>query len=264
VSAQLNKKDVFVLAKIADEISAISMWTSAVVSLLLMLLPSILNQFTSGEILVQKLRSTGDFLLCLLSLCYTVTSVLGSHLLFKCNSERRKAFIDNAFGTKLATDKIDGYFTNDNIPAGAMKMSINTFENAFFTYSISHKMQAPLWIKSIVIAVLILAAIVFADKLLVVTVIQMALPVWVISKAIKHSIFTSRCFVIYENFRSLFQIHALGASNFDSIFPLALKNTLEYESLLAWGEMILDSNIYNEMNAGLSVKWEEIKRELSV
>jgi len=43
-----------------------------------------------------------------------------------------------------------------------------------------------------------------------------------------------------------------------------IRDILEYEATIAWGNILLDEGTYNKMNASLSNEWKNLKNEYSI
>ena len=71
-------------------------------------------------------------------------------------TERQKGLLDNSLGTKLLIGNTEGYYDNDNVPIGAKKLLVNTFENCFFTYSIMKKMLPQIATYNIILFIVLL------------------------------------------------------------------------------------------------------------
>lgn len=135
---------------------------------------------------------------------------------------------------------------------------------AFFSYKIASKAQCILWLKSALFAVLfIICAVIGYDKGIVI-IIQLSLPIFVISQAIKHQRFVSRLKKIYENYRSVFDTLRNKKSISQNDYAKIAKEVLEYEGTISWANILLDEKIYNKMNEVLSKEWELIKQEYKV
>ena len=121
-----------------------------------------------------------------------------------------------------------------------------------------------LWLKSAFFAVLfIICAVIGYDKGIVI-IIQLSLPIFVISQTIKHQRFVSRLKKIYENYRSVFDTLCNKKSISQNDYAKIVKEVLEYEGTISWANILLDEKIYNKMNEVLSKEWERIKQEYKV
>jgi hypothetical protein len=65
---------------------------------------------------------------------------------------------------------------------------------------------------------------------------------------------------VFEKYRSLFN-NLKGKNEKEQYNTEIIRNILEYEATISWGNILLDEKIYNEMNASLSDKWEALKKE---
>jgi len=200
---------------------------------------------------------------CFFIVAFAVLSFISETIFYQASIQRREDFIDNSFETTLAENRSQEYYTNDNIASGIYKMAVNGFENSLFTYNIAKKMTAPLWLKNILFAVLILSFSIFGYSSAFTLLIQLTLPILLLQQAIKHTLFVYRIKRVFENNRRLFN-DLKNLNDSKQKRPEIILNVLDYETTLTYGAILLNSKIYNEMNPSLSITWNEIKQEYNI
>lgn len=192
---------------------------------------------------------------------YAILTFITEYVLLGASSYKRQDFIDNSFNTSYSEEKTESYFSNDNLEFGILKMGINCFENTLFTYHISKKMLIHILIKNSIISTIFLAITLSGNRSLVVMFLQLALPFLLLSKAFKHFLFVNKIERIYENFRKMFNNFSKDSK---TVVPEILLNVIEYESILSWANILLDTKIYDNLNKDLSIKWNNLKKEYNL
>jgi len=249
-------KGSFEQAKAFNNYAEIILWISTI----LLTFAFVINICIPSWILVSNLISNIN---CFFILSYAILTFISEIIFYNSSIQRREDFIDNSFKTTIAENRSVEYYTNENISSGIYKMAVNGFENTLFTYSIANKMTKKLWLKNIVFAILILVFAVFGYNNAFVLLIQLTLPILLVQKAIKHTLFVYRIKRVFENYRRLFN-DLKNVSNSKQKRPEIILNVIDYETTLTYGAILLDSKLYNKMNPALSKKWIELKKEYDI
>ena len=189
------------------------------------------------------------------SIVYFLTECCQSFIFYKAESFRNLDFIDNSFNTKFSQKNSSGYYTNDDMEAGIIKMGINNFENTFFTKSITAKMLNNELKKLIVVICIIIGCVLTSPKATIV-ISQMALPFAIIQQAIKLYFYHFKVEGIFLNYKEIF-----SKTNQNDIVPNIVKNVINYEKIISWAGIPIDSKIFEKLNDKLSQDWIDIKCE---
>lgn len=228
-------------------ISTSMLYSSAIISLVML----ILNFFKIAGV---ELTDFLNKVLAFLSIVYFLTDFCQSCIFHKAESLRNLDFIDNSFNTKFAQKNSIGYYSNDEIGTGIVKMGINNFENTFFTKSVTAKMfNKQLWNFILVVLVILVCVLTSTESLVVIS--QLALPFTIILHTLKLYIFHTKVSAIFYNYKEIF-----SKSNQDDLAPNIIKNVINYEKILSWAGIPVDSKIFNKMNTDLSQQWDDIKK----
>ncbi len=238
-------------AKLYDKYANYVLWLSTLLIIIAFLLKVFYPDLSYISNIINKVN-------CLFIVAYAVLNFITDYIFYKASYHKRLDFIDNSFNTSYSEENSSEYYSNDNIENGIYKLAVNSFENSLFTYSISKKMLIKIWIKNTLIALVFLILAIFGYENTFVLLLQLTLPILLLSKAIKLTIFVNRINQVYENYRKLFQNLKNNSDN-ELANPEILINVIEYESTLSWGSVLLDSKIYYSLNDELSKVWEEIK-----
>jgi hypothetical protein len=215
----------------------------------------------------QAITHGTNFVYFWLILVYAALDFSISYYLFpEAESVRRCDYFQNSFGNKFIDNPSIGYFTNETLPTGIYKMGVNLFENAYFTTSIAREMLKIGILKSIFFAT-IFAYFSYEGfsrtEKFSIPFLQAFLSLTIIGGVLKLLLFYFRNKGILSNVRELF-----SSLNFkekpSEYFGYCIKYYADYDSNLAWGGILLDSEIYKRINPILSTKWEKIKTDLNI
>lgn len=178
---------------------------------------------------------------------------------------RRIGFIDNSLGARFLSQPTKNYFTNDVIKPGLYKMSVNCYENCYFTYNIAKEMTPSVVAKSAFFSVVFLttAYVGLRGNILALPILQILLSTLFITELIHHLNFVSRLKMLLERFGTHFNdtVKSKTKRN-DPQHPILL--LLEYETTLAFNTAPLSNKIYRKLNVKLSAEWEEIKKRYEI
>jgi hypothetical protein len=199
---------------------------------------------------------------CLTIVLFSIVEFVVDYILFGAEKHRREDLVDNSFASLIAENRTDGYYTNDNLESGLYKMGVNNFESCFFSYNIAKKELPLLWIKSVCLAIVFIFIAVCGYDEWLIFIIQLSIPVVLLQQAIKHTLFVSRLHSVLSRYRSLF--NSLKNNRNKNCNSEIIRDILEYEAILSWGNILLDDKTYNKMNASLSDEWQGIKEQYSI
>ena len=233
----------------ADLAAKLLMWISAVLML--------------AEMFTQKLQyATATYYVvavnCFVLVIFQIASFSRELLQFKAEMQKRLDLFDNSFGTKLSETHSDGYYSNDDVTPGYLKLAVNNFESVFFTHRI---MKADLFCivaKAIIICALFVFVAILGLQNIFVILIQITLPITILVESIRYAVTEYRIEGIYLEYRKLFEKK-------DSIRDADILNQLvNYTATLTAGSVLLSNKTYNRLNVSLSKEWEEIKKEFEI
>ncbi len=200
---------------------------------------------------------------CLSIIAYVIVDWLFQWNNIKGNIQKRLNFVDNSFETNFSGTKLKDYFSNDNLKAGIYKLAVNSYENCLFTFEISRRMQKKNWIfTTFILAIFVLSAC-YGEQYIIFILIQLSLPVLLIQKSIRLSIFVFHVETILKNFQSLFS-GLLTGDEIEKKSGEILRNIIDYEAIISWGSIPLDSKIYDTINPELSSYWENCKKDYKI
>lgn len=200
-----------------------------------------------------------NVLLSIIAVIYFVVTLILNHLFYKAENNRYTDFIDNSLGTKLLEKNSINYFTNHSIEFGIKKLGVNCFESSYFSKRISSKMLPKLIFQTSLVLILFLISSFYLSKNHFAIILQIALPISIITELIKIIYFNSYVTEVFENFKKIF-----SCIDHKNVENQILINVLNYEKTLSYFCVNLDSKIYSEMNGKLSKDWFEIKERYEI
>jgi hypothetical protein len=244
------------LVKIIDKYASIILYISTGIVLLAFITKSISDSLKDIVDYILKLN-------CILIIAYLISGLIKDYLLFNARKKKRLDLIDNALGTSLTTEHSLGYFSNENIEPGIYKLAVNGFENTLFSLNISKAMLPKMILQNAAVLFVFLASVIYGLNNVVVLIIQLALPAVMLQQIIKQVLYVNYLDNVYHKYCAVFNDLKNGVSNNYKVSEM-LSNILEYESTLAWANILLSETKYNELNPSLSEKWEKIKENYKI
>ncbi len=181
-------------------------------------------------------------------------------LIPQADGKRRDDFLDNSLGTNFSLQSSIGYFDNDEVSFGIYKVSVNLFQNCFFTYSLIKKITVGKIVLPLVVLVIIsvFAYIGFKDSPIALSILQALFSATLLGGLIKHFIIMVRLNIIEASWVNLFQ-NPLFKSNPENFKHHIFKNWLNYESLHSKIPAEIPTKVYNKYNPQLTQDWINLK-----
>ncbi|MDD5571202.1 MAG: hypothetical protein PHD97_08610 [Bacteroidales bacterium] len=244
----------FDLVEKNETLSQFILCFSVVVSILTILIDKV-NFFMYKDSVIVSLNSIN----CILAVIYFISDIVANYLFQIAEVKRRDDFFDNSLKTQLSEANSEGYFSNEHISYGILKMGVNCFENSFFSKMISAKMLKPMLFKSMFILILFLTLALFTDKQILSTALQMVLPYTIIQQTIRLFLYNKRMEDIFKHFQKIFSSTTTKQKG-----KLIIHNVTSYEALQAWACIKLDSKIFKKLNDELSIQWGKIKHKYCI
>lgn len=233
----------------ADFIARLLMWISTALMLAEMFTQS--QRYATATYYIVAVN-------CFVLVIFQIASFSRELLQYKAEKQKRLDLFDNSFGTKLSETHSDGYYSNDDVTPGYLKLAVNNFESVFFTYRIMKEDLRCTIAKAIIICALFVCVAILGLQNIFVILIQITLPITILVESIRYVVTESRVEGIYLEYRKLFEKK-------DSIRDADILNQLvNYTATLTAGNVLLSNRTYNRLNASLSKEWEEIKKEFEI
>ena len=142
-------------------------------------------------------------------------------------------------------------------------MGTNSFESCFFTYNLAIKGLKNKWIINLIVAVIILSLAIQGYNTVLTMVLQLTLPIYLISDAGNHSIFCLRLKNILDSFCRLY--NDLKEEELTSKKePEIILTVLNYETTLSTFNLLISESLYIKHNPQLSKQWEKLKEQYTL
>lgn len=189
-----------------------------------------------------------------------IISYISENYKLKAEKIRRADFIDNSFGTKFVHDSSDAYYDNDELDFGTRKSMTNLFENSYFSYNVSKEMIRKKSVNNFIFTVIILGLAIygFSRSNISLPLLQVYLSRYFILEYLKLNSFHQRAESCFDDLKrisvNMTENRKLTASEIQFI-----KTLIDYEAGIAESNIVMDSKIFNEMNAQLTIEWEKMK-----
>ena len=190
-----------------------------------------------------------------------------AHHFRSAEETRRKGFFDKSFGTKMADIDSEGYYDTDDVPHGLRKALANLHENSFYSNRISGEMLSKVQKKLVFMGLLFIVITVTNVFKVQVTValINAIMALDVIGEFLGLKYFYTETKRVFEECKGIWEDFDNDRSQADNkLFASIMKAYSRYETTLAYESIMLDSKIYNKLNAQLENEWEGLKKRYNM
>lgn len=165
-------------------------------------------------------------------------------------------FLSRAYDKPLSSERTELYYNSTGTNPG-QRIGAQTFENSLFTKEITREMckrAAPLGALYLLFWI---AAIAYRDTPLplLATCAQVVFGEQIIARLLRLFWLQRRSEDIYDALNAAY----ISGSNAETFDALVMNCHIKYESAKALAGVTLSSNIFEQMNAALSAKWEQLK-----
>lgn len=249
-------RESFKLAKRIDSIA----FKILVLSAFLTLLNFIVNNYITSLKEWAEILSNANTVIIII---FALLKFAVNYIIFHTSFDKRSDFVDNSFGTNYSSNKSNKYYNNDTIENGILRMGANSFESCFFTYNLAIKDLRNKWVINIILAIIILSLAVQGYNTVLNMLLQLTLPIHLISDAINHSVFCLRIKNILDSFCRLY--NDLKDNDITSKKePEIILTVLNYETTLSTFNLLISESLYEKHNPQLSEKWEKLKEQYNL
>lgn len=191
-----------------------------------------------------------------------IISYIAENYKLKAEKIRRADFIDNSFGTKFVHDSSDAYYDNDELDFGVKKSMTNLFENSYFSYNVSKEMIKKKSVYNLIFTVIILGLSIygFSRSNISLPLLQVYLSRYFIIEYLKLNAFHQRAELCFDELKKI-SVDMTENRKLTAAEVQFIKTLVDYEAGLAEFNIVMDSKLFNEMNAELTIEWEKMKKK---
>ncbi|GAA4364013.1 hypothetical protein GCM10023185_33150 [Hymenobacter saemangeumensis] len=200
---------------------------------------------------------------CCLIVGFGVLEFVASYQMSNADRDRRLDFLDNAFGTRYSGQTSIGYFTNEALEPGIYKCLVNCFENSSHSRTIAGMMLPKQLLVSLVVLVVFALSAAMGQREIVRLFFELPLPLVLAQDYIRLLIFSKRLDRNHENMKWLFNDMRGQAFN-DTRVAAAMRDILDYEAIIAWASIKLETALFDKHWNQLAANWDELKRMYDV
>ncbi|MEZ0007624.1 hypothetical protein ABH942_003009 [Flavobacterium sp. 28YEA47A] len=245
-------RESFKQAKKLDSIAFYILIISAILTFLNFIFNNYFNNLKEWAEIISNINT-------IVIIIYAIIKFGINYIIFHTSFDKRADFIDNSFGTNYSSDKSNKYYNNEEVSIGILRMGANSFESCYFTYNLSIKSLKKKWIVNLLIIILIIALALQGYNSVLSMILQLSLPLFLISDAINHSIFCLRIKNILDSFCRLYN-DLTNETDHSKKEPEIILNVLNYETTLSTFNLLVSERIYKQQNPILSKNWEKLKK----
>lgn len=256
---KVPQKNDFDIAQIWDKWNCKVRWAIGIISLVPITLLML-------KIESEYIDKTVSLALLLLTIINIYTKSKFTEAFRKAEATRKNGFLDNVFGTKLADIESNGYYDTDEIELGYKKFLANLHENSIYSNRIGKKMcdKSERTLLAGIIGLAIITITNFVGMQVGVALVDLFIAAEIIDEYRCLKTFTDETEKVIEECKIIWESGKLGKHPNNKILAQVMKAYTHYESTLAYASVILDSDIYNELNDSLEEEWDEIKKRYNM
>lgn len=233
-----------------------------IVSILSVAVPYLSSYYNSQAILLDAFQ----FASYLAIIAYYITDVVAEVFLYPAASRKRRVgFIDNSLGSRFLNLETRNYYSNELLDPGPYKMSVNCFENCFFTYNIAATMTSSVAAKCFLLSGVFFTAAYFGlqGNVIALPILQILLSTLFVTELVYHLAFVSRLRILLERFEIHFsETMDNKQKRNDPKYPTLM--LLEYETTLAFNKAPLSDKVYVRLRTRLGAEWEQVKERYEI
>lgn len=182
----------------------------------------------------------------------------------EAESIRRDVLIDHCFGTVMADTQTEGYYDSVDIDGCFKKLLASIHESSFFSFAIVDDMLKRQEKRTFVggISVIIACALNSMQSELFLAILNGFLSLRLINDYCELRALRAGLHTTLDNCKHICEDRINSQRKTFSIQQQAhvIRECIRYECALAYASIMLDEDIYSELNWGHTQKWNEIKK----
>jgi len=193
----------------------------------------------------------------LLLAAYSFLTMGSSIVMAKARRVKINDVVDNAFGTDIGNGHSEGYFDNDEIKKGTLRLLYNTAESCFFTLREMKKMKTSMFVKSLIPLTILALGLVLNRAEMIMAIFRLSAVMVILVQMVRFFTTLSQLEALLERMLTTLKHKITSAAQFNAE---SINYTLEYETLMVWYGVKIPDKVYLALNENLTAEWEEKKK----
>lgn len=165
--------------------------------------------------------------------------------------------VDNAFGTDIGNWHSEGYFDNDEIKKGTLRLLYNTAESCFFTIREMKKMTTSVCVKAFIPLTILVLGLVLNRAEVIMAIFRLSAVMVIMTQVVRFITTLSQLEALLERMLTTLKHKITSVAQFNAE---SINYTLEYETLMVWYGVKIPDKVYYALNESLTAEWEEKKK----
>lgn len=185
------------------------------------------------------------------------------YLVPKAERIRRQQMLSNAFGASLTHEKTALYYNNEYTPS-IKRLGANTMENSLFSKEIAGKMliKSRFITSGYIICWLFAFALRHNNLELLTWITQIVFSSEIVVQWLNLEVLRFRHERTYEQLHTHF-LYEIGEESPRAVATI-LDAFVSYETAKSSAGLLLSTKVFNKLNPSLTVKWEQIRKDLKM
>ena len=184
--------------------------------------------------------------------------ILGSSIVMaKARRVKINDVVDNAFGTDIGSGHSEGYFDNDEIKRGTLRLLYNTAESCFFTCREMKNMTTSVCVKAFIPLTILVLGLVLNRAEVIMAIFRLSAVMVIMTQVVRFITTLSQLEALLERMLTTLKHKITSVAQFNAE---SINYTLEYETLMVWYGVKIPDKVYLALNESLTAEWEEKKK----
>jgi len=241
-------------AKTAEITRKCLFWVIAAVSLYMPYLSTLAVPVKNG-------LQSGFIVLAILH--FTISQMSRFYLVPKAEHIRRQQMLSNAFGTSLTHEQTALYYNNDYSPS-MKRLGANAMENSLFSKEIAERMliKSRFIICGYIICWIVAFSLRHNNLELLTWITQFVFSGEIIVQWLSLEVLRFRHQRTFELLHAHF-LHEIGGGSPKAVATI-LDAFVSYEAAKSSAGLLLSTRVFEDLNHSLTLKWEQIRKDLNM
>jgi hypothetical protein len=197
-------------------------------------------------------------------LSYMALLLIGKFIFKSAEKAKRDDLIDNSFGTTFSDESSQGYYNNEDLDVGPVKLAVNAYESSFHTECTLRHMLFKNSIKALMFSIPFLLSIFSENGQSIVRLLfEISIPMITLIQLVTILGYYNSVKNLNDRFRS--DLMGMDQKNINlSDQSKLLIPVMEYYNVKSWANINLDKDFFEKNREQLSKKWDIRKERLNI